>query len=339
ATPPNGPLLAAPTPTTTRAVTPEEKRQMRAAARRRSRAALPPKDEGPRQPAASTSSAPRRRAANHPAPVTAPVPPPAIAHVSASRVSASRDEIVRFLDEYLQIGRFRDLGPNGLQVIGAPEVRRVALGVSANLALFEAAAARGADLIAAHHGLFLDRDARPILARLKRRLVLLFQHDITLLGYHLPLDAHAEIGNNVQWLRRLGFAIETTEFAPYHGQYVGAIGVREAALPFAALVEGIASLAGGTPRVYHHGPGAVRRLAVVTGGAPGSLTEAVERGCDAYLTGEVAEDTQALAQEEGANFIAAGHYNTERFGIQALGALLSQRFGIETFFIEIPNEV
>jgi dinuclear metal center YbgI/SA1388 family protein len=256
----------------------------------------------------------------------------------SSAASAERDSLIRFLDEELQISRFRDAAPNGLQVIGKPDVRRVALGVSANLALFEAAAAWGADLIAVHHGLFLDRDPRPITARLKRRLAILFQHDITLLGYHLPLDAHPEIGNNVQWLRRLDFALETTEFAPYHGQYLGAIGVRAEPLPFAALVEQVTTLAGNAPKVYHYGAEMVRRLAVVTGGAPGSLTEAIAAGCDAFLTGEVAEGTQALAQEEHANFLAAGHYNTERFGIQALGDLLVRRFGVETRFIEIPND-
>jgi poly(A) polymerase len=356
------------------APTPEAKRQSRAAARRQSRDALPaseprpqtpqpptapasapstpeprgkatpPRNGQPSQqshlPASTTLAAPRRRAGTHPAPTTKEAGETARTPSRATRTApVSRDELIRFLDEEFQVSRFRDLGPNGLQVIGKPEVRRVALGVSANLALFEAAAAWGADLIAVHHGLFLDRDPRPITARLKRRLAILFHHDITLLGYHLPLDAHPQIGNNVQWLRRLDFAVETTEFAPYHGQYIGAIGVREEPLPFATLVERVTALAGNAPKVYHYGTEAVRRLAVVTGGAPGSLGEAIAAGCDAFLTGEVAEGTQALAHEDGANFLAAGHYNTERFGIQALGDLLARHFDVETRFIEVPNNV
>ncbi|HET9109813.1 MAG TPA: Nif3-like dinuclear metal center hexameric protein, partial [Ktedonobacterales bacterium] len=161
----------------------------------------------------------------------------------------------------------------------------------------------------------------------------------TLLGYHLPLDAHAEIGNNALWLKRLGFAVESLDFGMYQGQPIGAIGGRDASLPFERLVEQVAKLAGATPRVYHHGPAQVRRLAIVTGAAPGSLAEAVARGCDVYLTGETAEGTQAIAREERANFIAAGHYNTERLGVQALGDLLRERFGVETFFVEVANDV
>jgi poly(A) polymerase len=310
---------------------PGQKRAARVASRRQSRHAVlrPPSDAG--LPSAHTRSAPRRRAAN-------PIAPRKAAMPVRKPEAASRDEVIAFLDEYLQIGRFRDLGPNGLQVIGKAEVRRVALGVSANLALIEAAMAQQADLIVVHHGLFIDRDPRPILQRQKRRLKLLFDADISLLGYHLPLDAHPEVGNNVQWLRRLGFAVETTEFGQYQGQWIGAIGARSEPVAFDELVRQVGSLAGSPPRVYAFGPRVVHRLAVVTGSAPGSLLDAVARGCDAYLTGEVAEGTQALAQEEGANFIAAGHYNTERFGVQALGGLLQQRFGLETFFIDVPNE-
>jgi dinuclear metal center YbgI/SA1388 family protein len=252
---------------------------------------------------------------------------------------AQRDAIISFLDDYLSIGAFRDICPNGMQVIGKTEVRRVALGVSANLDLIEQAAHAGADLLICHHGLFTDRDPRPVLARQKRRLKALFDADISLLGYHLPLDAHPDVGNNALWLRRLGFTVESLDFGAYQGQAIGAIGVREQPLPFARLVELVAEVAQATPRVYDCGPALVRRLAVSTGAAPGSLAEAVARGCDAYLTGEVAEGTQAIAREERANFIAAGHYSTERLGVQALGDLLRERFGVETFFIEVANAV
>jgi poly(A) polymerase len=316
---------------------PSTKRDARAAARRRSRGALasgpaqptPQQQRNPRPPkrpqaATHARAASRREASNHPAPLPR---------------AAERDAIVAFLDDYLAVGKYRDICPNGMQVIGKPGVRRVALGVSANLELIEQAARARADLIICHHGLFTDRDPRPILERQKRRLQALFDADITLLGYHLPLDAHPEVGNNVQWLRRLDFTVESLDFGQYQGQAIGAIGAREQPLPFARLVELVAEVAGAQPRVYPHGPTEVRRLAVATGAAPGSLAEAVARGCDAYLTGETAEGTQAIAREERANYIAAGHYNTERLGVQALGELLHERFGVETFFIEVANDV
>lgn len=326
--------------------TPSAKRDARASARRKSRDALPSRPNGrpaqpqtpnqaseqkpgasqPRQPRSQTTSmtraAPQRATHNHQAPKP-----------------ASRDAIVSFLDDYLAVSRFRDICPNGVQVIGKRDVRKVALGVSAHLELIEQAAQAGADMIICHHGLFTDRDPRPILERQKRRLKALFDADITLLGYHLPLDAHPEVGNNVLWLRRLGFEVESLDFGMYQGQAIGAIGVRAEPLAFDALVEQVASVAGAAPRVYAYGPRQAQRLAVVTGAAPGSLPEAVTRGCDAYLTGETAEGTQAIAREERANFIAAGHYNTERLGVQALGDLLRERFGVETCFIEVANDV
>ncbi len=314
-------------------------RDVRLATRRKSRAAVkapapasqpsPTRPRGPRAPTTMTRAAPRRESA-HQAPREAADRP----------AEADRDEITRFLDGYLDITRFRDLAPNGMQVIGKPRVRRVALGVSANLALIEAAAAKKADMLICHHGLFTDRDPRPILAREKRRLKALFDADMTLLGYHLPLDAHPEVGNNVLWLRRLGYTVESLDFAIWQGQAIGAVGVVEGEPPtLGALVEQVAAIASVTPRVYAFGPKRIGRLAVSTGAAPGSLAEAIARGCDAYLTGETSEGTQALAREGAANFIAAGHYNTERLGVQALGELLHDRFGVETYFIEIPNDV
>jgi poly(A) polymerase len=309
-------------------------RNVRLASRRKSRAAVdPPATPEPsvhqgasRTPSSLTRAAPRRVSA-HLAPHHGGEP-------------ADRDTITRFLDAFLDIARFRDIAPNGMQVIGKPAVRRVALGVSANLALIEAAAARQADMLICHHGLFTDRDPRPILAREKTRLKALFDADMTLLGYHLPLDAHHEVGNNVMWLNRLGYTVESLDFAIWQGQAVGAIGFVEGEGPaLDTLVARIAAIASGTPRVYAYGPAKIQRLAVSTGAAPGSLAEAIARSCDAYLTGETSEGTQALAREGAANFIAAGHYNTERLGVQALGDLLAERFGVETFFIEEANDV
>ncbi|HUY76278.1 MAG TPA: Nif3-like dinuclear metal center hexameric protein, partial [Ktedonobacterales bacterium] len=327
------------TPNTTE----EASSAQRTARRKRDGAPAAPKHEAraaTRHPSPEASlTLPAEQPTNMPLASTATPQIPPLPSGEGPGVGA-RDAIVAFLDGYLNVGRFRDVAPNGMQVVGKRDVRRVALGVSAHLALIEAAVAGAADMIIVHHGLFLDRDSHVIHERQKRRLKALFDHDITLLGYHLPLDAHPEIGNNVQWLRRLGYAIESLEFGQYHGQSIGAIGVAEGEAPTVeGLTARIAELAGASPRVYPFGSAQVRRLAVATGAAPGSLEEAVARGCDAYLTGETAEYTQAIAQEERATFIAAGHYNTERFGVQALGELLRDRFGVETFFVEVANDV
>ena len=263
---------------------------------------------------------------------------PSSQRASESR-SASRTGIIGFLSDYLEVDRFRDVAPNGLQVTGKTDVRRIVLGVSANLALFQRAVESRADMIIVHHGLFLDRESHVIHERLKRRLKMLFDHDITLLGYHLPLDAHPVVGNNAQWLRRLDFAVESHDFGVFAGQAIGMVGRRDVPLPVEDLVTRITALTGSAPRTYLFGPAEVRRLAVVTGGAPGDLDEAIARDCDCYLTGEVAEGTQAIAAESHANFIAAGHYNTERFGVQALGEVLQREFGVETVFIDVPNDV
>jgi poly(A) polymerase len=318
-------------------------RDVRLAARRKSRAAVEPSAERDK---ASGGSASRGHArAQSQSTMSQPAPRRGAPHLAPRESirapqAADRDAITNFLNAFLDIGRFRDIAPNGMQVIGKPTVRRVALGVSANLALIEAAVMQAADMIVCHHGLFIDRDPRPILAREKARLKALFDADVSLLGYHLPLDGHHEIGNNVLWLKRLGYHVESLDFAIWNGQAIGAIGLYDGESPtLDELVARVAKISDGTPRVYGYGSARVKRLAVSTGAAPGSLAEAIARNCDAYLTGETSEGTQAFAREGSTNFIAAGHYNTERLGIQALGDLLHERFGVETFFIEIANDV
>lgn len=254
-------------------------------------------------------------------------------------MSAMRDEIIKYLDDYLQVERFKDYGPNGMQVIGRPEVGRVALGVSANLECFRIAASQQADMLIVHHGLFWENMPRKVGAMMKARLKMLFEHDITLLGYHLPLDAHAEVGNNVLWLKRLGFTVEGIELGPTRGQAIGAIGIAEKRQTLRDLVEQVDTLAGATAHVYAYGPQTIRRLGVVTGGGQGYVLEAITRGCDTFLTGEIGEPTEGIAREEGINFIAVGHYNSEKFGVQALGDLLQAQFEVETFFCDVPNQV
>ena len=254
-------------------------------------------------------------------------------------MSAKRDEIVQYLNEYLQIGKFRDYGPNGMQVIGRPEVRRVGLGVSANLACFRRAGEQQADMLLVHHGLFWENMPREIGAMMKARLQLLFERDISLLAYHLPLDAHPEKGNNVLWLQRLGFSVEGVTLGGSRGMPIGAIGAAPGGLTLSGVVEQIQRETGVEPLLYACGQQTVHRLGVVTGGGQGYLLEAIARGCDTFLTGEVGEPTQGVAQEEGVNFIAAGHYNSEKIGVQALGALLQEQFGVDIFFCDVPNNV
>jgi dinuclear metal center YbgI/SA1388 family protein len=254
-------------------------------------------------------------------------------------MSSMRDEIVQYLNEYLQIDKFKDYGPNGMQVIGRPEVQRVAIGVSANLECFRLAAEGRADMLLVHHGLFWENMPREIGSMMKARLKLLFDHDITLLAYHLPLDAHPEVGNNVLWLQRLGFEVEGVNLGIARGKAIGATGIAFQGITLSDLVEQVGQIASSTPRLYAYGPQTVHRLGVITGGGEGYLLEAIAQGCDTFLTGEVGEPTESYAREEGVNFIAAGHYNSEKIGVQALGELLSAQFGVETFFCDVPNAV
>lgn len=254
-------------------------------------------------------------------------------------MSAMRDEIVQYLNDYLQVERFKDYGPNGMQVIGRPEVERVALGVSANLECFRIAASRQADLLIVHHGLFWENMPRAVGTMMKARLKMLFEHDITLLGYHLPLDAHAEVGNNALWLKHLGFTVEDDRLGLTRGQAIGAIGTATKRQTLRDLVEQVDLLTGSPAHVYEYGPQTIRRLGVVTGGGQGYVMEAIACGCDTFLTGEIGEPTEGIVREEGINFIAVGHYNSEKIGVQALGNLLQSQFGIETFFCDVPNKV
>lgn len=254
-------------------------------------------------------------------------------------MSTLRDEIVQYLDDYLQITNFRDYCPNGLQVIGRPEVERVALGVSANLECFRLAAEKRADMLITHHGLFWENTSQVVGARLKGRLKMLFENDITLLSYHLPLDAHPVVGNNALWLKELGFELEGITLGMARGKPIGAVGNAPKRQTLRELTEKVARTAGAVPRVYAYGPQTVRRLGVVTGGGYHNLLDAITLGCDTFITGETGEPTEGIAREEGVNFIGVGHYNSEKLGVLALGELLHNQFGVTTFFCDVPNLV
>jgi dinuclear metal center YbgI/SA1388 family protein len=254
-----------------------------------------------------------------------------------ARVTRLSDAI-SYLDELLEIESFQDYGPNGLQVPGAEEPGVVATGVSAHLELFEQAARAGAQLIVAHHGLFWDFHPRSLSPTMKRRLQVLFDNDISLAGYHLPLDAHPEVGNNALICAALG--LERAEpFGEHRGRTVGFVGRSAEGIPFEELRTRCAATFGQEPFAWDAGPEVVHSVGVVSGAAASSFGEAIALGLDAFLTGEPAEHVMADARESGTHFIAAGHYATETLGVRRLGELLAERFGLEHRFIDAPNPI
>jgi dinuclear metal center YbgI/SA1388 family protein len=254
-------------------------------------------------------------------------------------VPAPTADILAELDALLEPTRFEDYGPNGLQVPGAAQVDTVATGVSANVELFERAAAEKAQLLIVHHGLFWGTSPGPIDAALKRRLKILFDADIGLAAYHLPLDAHPELGNNALIGKALG-AESLEPFALHHGQPIGFIATLPGeGAPAQALFTRVRELTARDPLVFDAGPPTIRRLAIVSGGGADYIADAIAAGADALLTGEPVERVMSTAREAGIHFIAAGHYATETFGVKALGEHVAERFGVRHVFLDVPNPI
>jgi len=254
---------------------------------------------------------------------------------------AERDAIILFLDQMLDSAAFEDYGPNGLQVPGADQVTKVVTAVSAHQELFERAAAAGAQMVLCHHGIFWGTGPGPIDARMKRRLKTLFDADISLAAYHLPLDAHAEVGNNALICRALGFD-PVEPFAVTRGKAIGWIG--RAGDDGGVTIDELLARARATfdrDDVLHFdgGPDRIRTLGVVSGGGDGFFGEAIAAGVDAFVSGEPSEPAMADAREAGVHFLAAGHWASETFGVRRLGDLLAERFGVEHEFIAVPNPV
>lgn len=252
-------------------------------------------------------------------------------------MSERRDDLIAFLDATLDVAAFPDYGPMGLQVVGSERVERVVTAVSSSLALFGQAARAGAQLVVVHHGLFWDRDSRVVNRVLRERLRALFDADITLAAYHLALDAHDSLGNNAQIVAALGLEPEPTPFAASGGQSIGKIGRAPQPLAPAALVERVESVIGRPHATFMHGPSAVRRVAVCSGGGASFIQEAQALGADAMLTGDMAEPAEMLARELGIHFIAAGHYATEVFGVRALADLMASERNCEAVFLDLPT--
>jgi dinuclear metal center YbgI/SA1388 family protein len=244
-----------------------------------------------------------------------------------------RTQLQRHLDELLDAPRFKDYCPNGLQVEGAPDISRIVCGVTASLALIEAAIERGGQAILVHHGWFWrGEDAR--VAGMKRvRMARLLAHDINLLAYHLPLDAHPDLGNNAQLGRVLGLRPYSTAGE----QGLIWIGEPDAPMTAAHFAAHVGARLGRTPLLVGDGQRPVRRVAWCTGGAQGYFEQAIDAGADLYISGEISEQTTHVARESGVPYIAAGHHATERYGIQALAGYLAQTFGLDTVFVDIDN--
>lgn len=245
--------------------------------------------------------------------------------------------LVAETDRLLDAARISDYCPNGLQVEGRPQVRRIVSGVTASQALIDAAIAAEADVLLVHHGYFWKGEDARVVGSKQRRLKALLAHDISLLAYHLPLDVHAELGNNVQLAHRLGIEVEDA-LVPGNPKVIGLQGSLPQPLlagEFAARVE---QVLGRTPLLVNP-QRRVSRIGWCSGGGQGYIEQAIAAGVDLFLTGEASEQTYHSAVENDIAFIAAGHHATERYGVQALGEYLASHFALEHRFIDCPNPI
>ena len=242
------------------------------------------------------------------------------------------DELSHFCDDFLDIGAFDDYCPNGLQVEGRGELRKLVTGVTACQALIESALEEGADAILVHHGFFWKGEPQVLTGVKGRRIKALMRADVSLLAYHLPLDAHPGVGNNAEIGRRMGWLTTGQQGLMWLGE-------TEAPQQVEVFMEAIGERLDASPMLIPGGDHPVRRVAWCSGAAQSMIVQAAAAGADAFVSGEISEQTVHLARELGIHYIAAGHHVTERFGVQALGRLLADRFGIEHEYIEIENPV
>lgn len=246
-----------------------------------------------------------------------------------------RAELQRYLDNLLEVGRFRDYSPNGLQVEGRAEIRRIVCGVTASQALLDAALARDADAVLVHHGYFWRGEDACITGLRRKRLGTLLGSDINLFAYHLPLDAHPELGNNAQLGRLMGWTPE----GRFGEQDIGWIGQLAQPTRAELLVRQLAARLGREPLLLGEPARVVKRIAWCTGGAQSYFEQAIACGVDCFVSGEASEQTTHLARESGVVYLAVGHHASERYGVQALGAHLAERWGLEVDFVDVDNPV
>jgi dinuclear metal center YbgI/SA1388 family protein len=253
-------------------------------------------------------------------------------------MAISMVEMQSALNELLRPNEFRDYCPNGLQVEGKAQIANLVTGVTASLALIEEAVEKGADAILVHHGYFWKGEDPTVTGIRKNRLKLLLDNDINLFGFHLPLDAHPKLGNNAQLGLKLGFSTEA-DLDPQHKSRVGVWGNLEEPCNGKELVERITNQLSRAPFHIQGEKETIEKIGWCTGSAQSYIELAYEAGVDAYLTGEVSEQTVHFARETGMHFFAAGHHATERYGVQAVGQYLAGEFGLNHEFIDIDNPV
>jgi dinuclear metal center YbgI/SA1388 family protein len=252
---------------------------------------------------------------------------------------ASLQTIVEHLDAILDPPAYDDYGPNGLQVPGRETVETIVTGVSANVALFSRARDEEADLVLVHHGLFWAGPPRALDRAAKRRLQLLFDADMSLVAYHLPLDGHAEHGNNALLAQAIGCASHEP-FGAHKRATIGVAGrLPDGGIAPDELVARVRAATEREPLAFTAGPDRVRTVGIVSGAGADYLEDAIAAGLDAFITGEPIERAMARAEEAGVHFLAAGHYATETFGVRRLGDLLAARFGVRHAFIDVPNPI
>ncbi len=248
------------------------------------------------------------------------------------------ETVVNDLNSLLRPNDFRDYCPNGLQVEGASSIHKLITGVTASQEFLDAAIAEGADAVLVHHGYFWQGEKSEITGIKKQRLKKLLENDISLLAYHLPLDAHSQYGNNTQLGELLGFKL----IEDLYPRFKSKVGVTGNVIDPCSPKEMIQRIESKLNRMPFHVPGKskmIETIAWCTGSAQNSIEQAHELGVDAYLTGEVSEQTVHFAREAGIHFFAAGHHATERYGVQAVGNYLAQKYEIEHTFVDIENPV
>ena len=245
------------------------------------------------------------------------------------------NELIHYTQELMQVERFKDYCPNGLQVEGKKEINKIVTGVTASMALLEAAKQANADLILVHHGYFWRNEDARVVGIKRNRLAFLLKNDLNLMAYHLPLDAHPELGNNVQLGKVLG--IKPSGFTG--DANIIAYGALDEPMQLGELSAHIESALGRTALVIGDKSKLVKKVAWCTGAAQGYIDVAIELGVDVYISGEISEQTTHQSVESGVSYIAAGHHVTERYGIQALGLHLAEKFAIKHEFIDIKNPV
>lgn len=251
-----------------------------------------------------------------------------------------RDKIVKFCEEYLQVKNFKDKCHNGLQVEGAEKIGKIITGVSFSQKLVKAVIEKNAQMIIVHHGIFLnDIDSPPQFKGIwKKRLNLLFQSDINLCGFHLPLDAHPIIGNNISLIKLLGLKKVGVIDTPDYGE-IGFIGEFQQAIDFERFVKLVDEKLNTKSYIIPAGLKNIKKVGIISGSAPSEYKIAAELGADTYLTGEIKESTVRAVEETGINLISAGHYNTEKLGVQNLGNLIAEKFKIKVEFVDIPCDI